>query len=366
MIVLNLGWGLQSFTIAAMMALGEMEKCDVAISADTTWESEETYAFAREWQEWLFKHDVPVLWAFDENAHEWINKEWEGTFIPAYTLNNETGKRGILDRQCTDRWKIQPIRHLLKHIVWMSHLPFTNWSKAHRYSDYYADYGPDYLYSRARFNLDEKVLLRVVENIQEKYDRIEVANQWAVDRECSQWWEKYPWPIAPHPRLKTEAKINAAFRKWKSGKQWFRLYMKPNTITQYLGITLDEVERAKPSEVKWIRHEYPLLDRKMYRSDCELFLKKAGLPIPPKSACIFCPFTSKLRWVEKAKNNRGDFIKAVCIDHFIRKQRPGHTIYVHDARTDLYEAVYTSTQMRQPMLFDVGVSTNACGPHCWM
>ena len=34
--VLSLGWGVQSWTIAAMMALDEMEKVDFAVFADTT------------------------------------------------------------------------------------------------------------------------------------------------------------------------------------------------------------------------------------------------------------------------------------------------------------------------------------------
>ncbi len=50
---LSLGWGVQSFTLAAMAALGEIEQPDVAIHADTTHESRDTYQFAREWIPWL-------------------------------------------------------------------------------------------------------------------------------------------------------------------------------------------------------------------------------------------------------------------------------------------------------------------------
>lgn len=36
---------------------------------------------------------------------------------------------------------------------------------------------------------------------------------------------------------------------------------------------------------------YPLIDWSMDREACKRAIKKAGLPVPPKSACIFCPAT---------------------------------------------------------------------------
>ena len=41
--VISLGWGVQSFTLAAMVALGELEPIDVAIHSDTTHDSVLTY-----------------------------------------------------------------------------------------------------------------------------------------------------------------------------------------------------------------------------------------------------------------------------------------------------------------------------------
>ena len=57
---LSLGWGVQSFTIAAMCALGELEGLDVAVHADTTHEAEATYDFARRWTPWLGERGVRV------------------------------------------------------------------------------------------------------------------------------------------------------------------------------------------------------------------------------------------------------------------------------------------------------------------
>ena len=36
--VLSLGWGVQSWTIAAMAALGELPRFDAALHADATWD----------------------------------------------------------------------------------------------------------------------------------------------------------------------------------------------------------------------------------------------------------------------------------------------------------------------------------------
>ena len=65
--VLSLGWGVQSFTLAAMAALGEIEKPDVAINADTGYESVLTYEFARRWSGWLKDNGIKVVTVREEN-----------------------------------------------------------------------------------------------------------------------------------------------------------------------------------------------------------------------------------------------------------------------------------------------------------
>ena len=44
--IISLGWGVQSWALAAMVALGELEPVDFAIHSDTTWERSDTYQFA--------------------------------------------------------------------------------------------------------------------------------------------------------------------------------------------------------------------------------------------------------------------------------------------------------------------------------
>jgi hypothetical protein len=103
--VISLGWGVQSFTLAAMAALGEVESVDVAIHVDTTHEKSWTYEFAARWTPWLEEHGVRVVTV-------WPNKFDDVIMIPAFT-QSDSG-RGQLRRQCTGHWKIVPMRRWLQ------------------------------------------------------------------------------------------------------------------------------------------------------------------------------------------------------------------------------------------------------------
>ena len=67
-------------------------------------------------------------------------------------------------------------------------------------------------------------------------------------------------------------------------------------VTQWLGISLDEIQRMKVSMEKWLYMRHPLIDMKMTRQDCFDWMKKNGYPEPPRSACKYCPFHSNAEW----------------------------------------------------------------------
>jgi len=69
-------------------------------------------------------------------------------------------------------------------------------------------------------------------------------------------------------------------------------------IHQYMGIDYDEVYRMKDSGETWIKNDYPLIDNQIGRDACISIIKNAGVPIPKKSGCFFCPFNNKERWEE--------------------------------------------------------------------
>lgn len=275
--VLSMGWGVQSFTLAAMAALRNGDLNEVlasygasaevsgavsplihfAVHGDTTWERAATYKFARQWTPWLRDRGVRVFTKQPpENARlprsSVAGPKKTGVFIPAFTLepkpdydftDNERAvrvvrmKKGQLRRQCTNRWKIQVTRRIIS------------------------------------------MGLKVVS-------------------------------------------------KPKS----------PGAVDLLLGISLDEFERARTSDVKYITNRFPLLDLRMTRDDCKEWLFQHGLPVPPKSSCVFCPYHNAAAWQELRQDSR-DWAIAVAVDEHIRDKRPPYPLFVHPARVPLAEAV---------------------------
>ncbi|WP_225847320.1 phosphoadenosine phosphosulfate reductase [Streptomyces sp. HPF1205] len=89
-----------------------------------------------------------------------------------------------------------------------------------------------------------------------------------------------------------------------------------------IGISLDEIHRAnrrrrEPHELI----EYPLLDLGLRRSDCERVITDAGLPVPPKSSCFFCPFRTVDAWRHQRKYEPELFSLSVQLEETINKRR---------------------------------------------
>ena len=95
----------------------------------------------------------------------------------------------------------------------------------------------------------------------------------------------------------------------------------PATVA--IGISTDEIERAgagpgpDPKDPTRIR-TYPLLDLGMSRQDCRKTIADAGLPVPPKSACSFCPLHDRESWRRIRRNQPDRWQTAVEVDVLIR------------------------------------------------
>lgn len=238
--IISLGWGVQSWTLAAMAALGELEPVDVALHADTGYEATGTYGFAKRWKPWLAEHGVRVVTVANPFGDSPVDK-WGGYFIPAFTFGRHGN--GQLRRQCTNRWKIEPMRR---------------WLQANRGGDH---------------------------------------------------------------------------------------------IQQWIGISLDEQHRAKPSDVKYITHRWPLLEQRMSRKDCKSWLLAQGLEVPPKSSCVFCPYHNRAAW-RALRNESADWQTALRFDEAIRDKRPPYPLFVHPARVPLTEVDLRTPQERGQIEFD--------------
>ena len=119
----NLGWGVNSMTVAAMVALGVLPPVEAAIHADTTHELEATYRYARTWTPWLEARGVQVVTVQGKRT-DVIRADWGktganeytkvGVMIPAFTKAHADGKHGQTRRQCTQAWKIDPARKYIR------------------------------------------------------------------------------------------------------------------------------------------------------------------------------------------------------------------------------------------------------------
>jgi hypothetical protein len=245
MIILSLGAGVQSSTLALMAKHGEIAMPDAAIFADTGAEPRATY-------EWLDKMEAMLPFPLHRVMHakgllENIQSAVKGgrfAGAPFYTENetfNQTDKEGQLRRQCTREFKVQPITQKIRQLLGLA------------------------------------------------------KGQRAV---------------------------------------------KQVLVTQYIGISLDEVIRMKPSRDKWIKHEWPLIDKRMTRWDCKLWLLNHGYPIPPKSACTFCPYRSNHEWLSLKVNDVDGWWQAVDVDRLIRGGVRGtkHALYLHRSMVPLEDA----------------------------
>ncbi|WP_404924720.1 hypothetical protein [Mesorhizobium sp. ORM16] len=111
-------------------------------------------------------------------------------------------------------------------------------------------------------------------------------------------------------------------------------------VHQWLGISMDEVVRMKPSRAAWQLNRFPLIESRMTRKDCLDWLKSHGYPKPPKSACIGCPFHSDAMWRSMRNNDPAAWDDAVEVDRAIRTGLRGirGEVFLHRSGVALDEA----------------------------
>ena len=104
-----------------------------------------------------------------------------------------------------------------------------------------------------------------------------------------------------------------------------------NSVTQWIGISTDEAVRMKPSRVAWVEHRWPLIEKRMSRTDCLSWFEKQGHPKPPKSSCLGCPYHSDKQWIAIKNGPKEEWESIVEMDKRIRDSLPGmkNKLYMH-------------------------------------
>jgi hypothetical protein len=97
-----------------------------------------------------------------------------------------------------------------------------------------------------------------------------------------------------------------------------------NPATVGIGISLDEIERVNNRRAQpYERPVYPLLDHEppLRRLDCQRIIAAAGLPVPPKSACWFCPMRRPATWAETRRDRPDLFARACALEDLLNDRR---------------------------------------------
>jgi hypothetical protein len=134
---------------------------------------------------------------------------------------------------------------------------------------------------------------------------------------------------------------------------------KEPAVTQWIGISEDEVQRAKPSRNAWAIHRWPLIELGMTRADCSAWCVAHDFPIPPKSACTFCPYHDDALWRDMKARDPESFADAITVDEAIRPGMPGprrpklEQWFLHRSRIPLAKIDFRTAQdAGQATMFD--------------
>lgn len=126
---------------------------------------------------------------------------------------------------------------------------------------------------------------------------------------------------------------------------------------QWIGISMDEAQRMKPSQSPKFTNVWPLIDEiEMRRFDCISWMREHGYPDPPRSACVFCPYHSDKEWVRLKTDHPDDFQKAVSFEKKLQSAMreatayDHETVFLHRDRKPL-DQVNFEPQFNQPSLF---------------
>jgi hypothetical protein len=220
LVLLSLGAGIQSTSLALLAAEGALGRIDGMVFADTGWEPRAVYAHLERLEREVLKPvGIPLHRVSSGNIrNDALNPASRFATIPLY-VKNPDGGNGMLRRQCTGQYKVKPIKEKVRELLGA------------------------------------------------------------------------PYPIRI-PR---------------------GVY-----VEQWIGISLDEVHRAKDSDVAYMRNRHPLLEMRWTRDDCIDFLKSRGWGATPKSACLGCTYHSNAQWRALRDTSPDEWADVVAFDDAIR------------------------------------------------
>lgn len=97
---------------------------------------------------------------------------------------------------------------------------------------------------------------------------------------------------------------------------------KDNPAMVGVGISIDEINRMRTdSQIPHQVLDYPLIELRLSRDDCKEIIRQAGIPVPPKSSCYFCPFHTMPVWWTMRENEPDLFQKSADLEKLLNDRR---------------------------------------------
>lgn len=256
---------MQSTALLLLAADGRIDRPDLAIFSDTGWEPREVYDHLdRLEREVAEPAGIPILRLQYGNLREDVlgSGRMTGATLPAFTTPMPGASRGgIVKRQCTEAYKIRPIRQYVREALGapISQKP-CKWCG----------------------------------------ERGERQVPWLLRR-----GDTALYPCTPCGGSGTRRTVLAA--------------PKGVHAVQQIGISLDEIQRARDKTTGYLHNSYPLLDMDWTRDACTAYLQGKGWGSTPRSACIGCPYKSNAEWRRLRDGNAEEWADAVAFDRGLRE-----------------------------------------------
>lgn len=116
-------------------------------------------------------------------------------------------------------------------------------------------------------------------------------------RSCSDKWKQ-------EPQRKYMNHDPLALSVWKEGGR----------ITKAIGFGVDEMRRAKEFEDKKYVNWYPLIEWGWNRAACIKAIEQAGMKVPGKSACFYCPASTKKDVIRLSQEHPDLYERAIAME----------------------------------------------------
>ena len=126
-------------------------------------------------------------------------------------------------------------------------------------------------------------------------------------------------------------------------------------VEMWIGISLDEAIRMKPSRKPWIDHHWPLIDLRVTRADCKTwFEERYPERVLPRSACIGCPYRTNAEWAGMKMQDPLSWADAILVDKALRSAKSAERfdgeVYLHNSLTPLADVDFAAVGIQEPAI----------------